>query len=409
MKQKNLLFCIILCALTSSLLFSCKKSHLSIESIPQTTINYKSSGALEDKPSLISKVSMVMSSSFLKQTNNPDLIQSFNTKTFPGKGKGNDHIAPTVSITSPANASSVSGTVIINVSAADNIGVNKVDLTVDNVLMGSLTSSPYNFAWNSAGAISGTHSITATASDAAGNKASYTITVTLNTVVNITPVPSAFPVSFKLHMPPVGNQGSEGSCAAFAVAYAGRGYEQYYKTGATSYSYATNIFSPEYVYNQTKFGEDCLSGTTVGTVLNFLQTNGVPTWQTMPYSGSNGCSLMPNNSQTAEAANYKISSYIKLANTDMPAIKTRLINNHPVIIRVVIDNAFYNLQPGSIWSNSAGTTSTGHALTICGYDDNRKAYLAVNSWGTGWGDAGYCWIDYNFFTSVSSYYVYSIN
>jgi C1A family cysteine protease len=41
-------------------------------------------------------------------------------------------------------------------------------------------------------------------------------------------------------------------------------------------------------------------------------------------------------------------------------------------------------------------------MVICGYDDNKRAYLALNSWGTSYGDAGYIWIDYNFLQTVSS-------
>jgi hypothetical protein len=43
----------------------------------------------------------------------------------------------------------------------------------------------------------------------------------------------------------------------------------------------------------------------------------------------------------------------------------------------------------------------GHAMTIIGYDDNKGpngAFQVVNSWGEVWGDNGYVWIDYDFFT-----------
>ncbi len=35
-----------------------------------------------------------------------------------------------------------------------------------------------------------------------------------------------------------------------------------------------------------------------------------------------------------------------------------------------------------------------HCITLVGYDDTKKAWLMRNSWGTGWGMAGYCWIGY---------------
>lgn len=36
-----------------------------------------------------------------------------------------------------------------------------------------------------------------------------------------------------------------------------------------------------------------------------------------------------------------------------------------------------------------------HAIVIVGWDDNKKAWLIRNSWGTGWGDQGYAWVKYN--------------
>ena len=36
----------------------------------------------------------------------------------------------------------------------------------------------------------------------------------------------------------------------------------------------------------------------------------------------------------------------------------------------------------------------GHAVVCVGYDDARHAFVIRNSWGAGWGDAGYCFMPY---------------
>jgi len=41
----------------------------------------------------------------------------------------------------------------------------------------------------------------------------------------------------------------------------------------------------------------------------------------------------------------------------------------------------------------------GHALTCVGSDDAKMAFLVRNSWGTGWGLEGYCWIPYSYMTN----------
>jgi uncharacterized delta-60 repeat protein len=93
----------------------------------------------------------------------------------------NDLIPPTVSITSPANSSRVSGTITINASASDNEGVAGVQFKIDGVNLGAEdTTAPYSVSWDTRTAAHGTHTISATARDTAGNLATATITVTVD-------------------------------------------------------------------------------------------------------------------------------------------------------------------------------------------------------------------------------------
>jgi C1A family cysteine protease len=202
-------------------------------------------------------------------------------------------------------------------------------------------------------------------------------------------------------MPPVGYQGSEGSCVSFAVAYAARSCEEYYRSGASSYSTSTNIFSPEYTFNQTQAGSCAASA--LLDALDLIVNKGVCTWSSMPYNYTNGCSLQPTATQNSEASKYKITSYSQIYTSDITAMKTTLSNKHPLMMTFANDNNFNNAGPGYIWKSydySGGFG--GHAITICGYDDAKHAYKAINSWGTTWGDAGYIWIDYDFLPTVKS-------
>lgn len=318
-----------------------------------------------------------------------------------------DITAPTVNITSPANGASYNTgtTITINASGSDNVAVTSTSISINGAVVGSSSSSAYSYSWNTTSAASGIYTITALAKDAAGNQATKSISVTLNTTVIQPPSTSGF----SLTMPPVGNQGSEGSCVAFSVGYSARSAEQYYRTGATSYSFATNIFSPEFLYNQIKFSSDCYSGSAMQTALEFVKTNGIATFQTMPYSSSNGCSLLPTVTQTTEAQNYKIASYSKLYTNDKAAIKALVTQKHPVIVTILADNSFISAKAGFIWKVYSGSGSLTHSVVICGYDDAKNAYLVQNSWGTGWCDAGYGWIDYDFLPTRSGTYCYAIN
>src|SRR5439155_25585928 len=93
----------------------------------------------------------------------------------------NDLTPPTVSLTAPANAATVSGTITVSATAADNVGVAGVQFLLDNVAVGAEdTAAPYSVAWNTTTAANGTHTLAARARDASGNVAtSAAVTVTV--------------------------------------------------------------------------------------------------------------------------------------------------------------------------------------------------------------------------------------
>jgi hypothetical protein len=220
-----------------------------------------------------------------------------------------------------------------------------------------------------------------------------------DTVITVPPPPTTIPSGYSLVMPPVGYQGSEGSCVAWAVAYAARSCMEYYKTNAVAYSDANNIFSPEYVFNQVKATTNC-SGSAMLKSISLLATQGVCSWQSMPYSYMNGCSVMPGASQTTEAASYKIASYVRVLPSDQVTIKTMIASNKPVPFTFNTDYQFDRATTGFIWKTYAGFSGS-HAMVLCGYDDAKHAYKAMNCWGTSWGDAGYIWIDYDLLPVIS--------
>jgi len=92
-----------------------------------------------------------------------------------------DTTPPSVSITSPGNGQTVSGTVTVTAGASDNVGVVGVQFRIDGANVGAEdTSAPYSVSWNTTGAANGSHTITAIARDAAGNRTtSAPVTVTV--------------------------------------------------------------------------------------------------------------------------------------------------------------------------------------------------------------------------------------
>jgi len=109
-----------------------------------------------------------------------------------------DSVVPSVAISAPGDNSQVSGTVTVTASATDNVGVSGFALYDNSTLIFAANQSSISYNWNTATAGSGSHTLVAIASDAAGNAGSASVTV--NVVSDTTPpsVTIISPASTKL-------------------------------------------------------------------------------------------------------------------------------------------------------------------------------------------------------------------
>ncbi|NML63395.1 S8 family serine peptidase [Massilia sp. RP-1-19] len=107
-------------------------------------------------------------------------------------GASVDITKPTASISAPLGSTSVSGAVAVNASAADNVGVARVELTVNGTVVAVDTAAPYSFSWDSTGVANGMANLVAVAYDAAGSSGSSS-TVAVN-VANAAVAPAPGPV-----------------------------------------------------------------------------------------------------------------------------------------------------------------------------------------------------------------------
>jgi len=82
---------------------------------------------------------------------------------------------PSVSMTVPSNGDTLFDTVNVSANASDNVGVTSVQFLLDGNPLGSaLTSAPYTMTWDTITASNATHTLSASALDAAGNAATAT-------------------------------------------------------------------------------------------------------------------------------------------------------------------------------------------------------------------------------------------
>ena len=85
---------------------------------------------------------------------------------------GTDTTPPSTSVTAPAAGAVVAGATLVTATAADDTGVTKVEFYLDDAIMATDTSAPYEWSWNTTTTLDGTHSVTSKAFDAADNSAS---------------------------------------------------------------------------------------------------------------------------------------------------------------------------------------------------------------------------------------------
>jgi hypothetical protein len=131
---------------------------------------------------------------------------------YPWPGAAVDTTAPTVSITAPVDGSTLSGVATLTADASDDTGVSRVGFTVDGTIVGEDTTAPYAFAWDTTGVADGLHTITAWASDAAGNTGS---SASVSITVHNAPPPTPF--DFSLSVTPSVRKVKAGATTSYTV------------------------------------------------------------------------------------------------------------------------------------------------------------------------------------------------
>jgi hypothetical protein len=96
-----------------------------------------------------------------------------------GDDAGLDVTAPSVVVTGPADAATVSGVVTVSASASDDGGVGCVHFSINGTAAAQDASAPYSFDWDTRLVLDGVYTLTATAQDLAGNQSSHSIKVTV--------------------------------------------------------------------------------------------------------------------------------------------------------------------------------------------------------------------------------------
>ncbi len=188
-------------------------------------------------------------------------------------------------------------------------------------------------------------------------------------------------------LPPIGNQGGQGSCVGWATAY-------YVKSAFEARGMGWSVdepehqFSPAWIYNQINGGAD--NGSQPSDALELIATRGAASLATMPYDDGDFTS-QPSQQAHAEADCYPNVDWHEHSIYDSEGMMQYLATNGPMVLGIMVHRSF--TQAGADHTDNSGEKLGLHAIACVGFDRQRNggSFLLANSWGTGWGQAGSTW------------------
>ena len=212
---------------------------------------------------------------------------------------------------------------------------------------------------------------------------------------------SALPsvVDLRTQCPPVYDQGELGSCTANAIA------------GAFEYEMLQQQlkdFTPSRL--MIYFNERAMEGTTdqdsgaeIRDGIKSIATLGVCPESEWPYDISK-FTVKPSDQCYTDARKDLLKQYQPVTQ-DLLHLKSCLAQGRPFVFGISVYDSMMSdavAQSGVVPMPDPGkdTLEGGHAIMCVGYDDAREVFIIRNSWGTGWGDAGYFYLPYAYVTDA---------
>ena len=206
--------------------------------------------------------------------------------------------------------------------------------------------------------------------------------------------PITLPKSFDYTglMTPVRDQGSEGTCVAFASVVGVKEYED-------SQEYRKLIeLSPRYVYSLCKKfdGAPDEEGTYPRVAMKVLLNYGVCSESYWPYRPHQ--KDLPKKNAKESAARYRIKAYARLK--DILEMKRSLLINGPFLAGVKVFASWLDKKAQKTGLIPLPKRNEeiigGHAVCIVGFNDAGQLFKFKNSWSAKWADKGYGYLPYNY-------------
>jgi C1A family cysteine protease len=196
------------------------------------------------------------------------------------------------------------------------------------------------------------------------------------------------------YVTPVKNQGSCGSCWAFAVTGALES-QVMIGTGGLPIDLSEQILV-------SCSGAGSCSGGSPATASNYIRDVGLPLESCFGYTATNNSCI--NACLNWQNDIYRVIGWHRASSSTITVdnLKNAVYAYGPVVATMYVYNDFFSYRSG-VYSYATGSYVGAHAVLVVGYDDIGQAFIVKNSWGTGWGEAGYFMIAYSEVTGASRF------
>ncbi len=215
----------------------------------------------------------------------------------------------------------------------------------------------------------------------------------------------------RAYLPPIADQGAEGSCVHFAGTYYCKTANMKRRNSSLNITVASNQCSPRFTYNLVNAGED--TGGYGHEPFEVFMRYGVASLQQKPYVAGQYTNL-PTVVDFVEGLHRRTTNYVWLWEWDATSAQVTelkaFLDAGGVAVAGVFStqSSFDNWSAGDApWYGAACTADDiDHMVTVCGY--GAGYYLIANSWGTDFGDNGFIRVDSSYFENYFSDVMYPL-
>lgn len=139
------------------------------------------------------------------------------------------------------------------------------------------------------------------------------------------------------------------------------------------------------------------TGTWVSTFMRVMKGWGCVEEKLWPYDGNaNHWPPIEPQGMDFQAKANRIRAYQRVST--IAECRISLATKNPVMVAIEIDDSWHDAPNGIIPIPDKQPISGVHAVSLEDYDDNTQRFIIANSWGIAWGDAGYGYMPYSYFS-----------